>query len=221
VSGESEQDGDQFLELYDFRVRVAATYRERNEALRGGSDPKAVWRRFWQERNLIFATHPQSALDDRQKARFSRLDVFPYEPKLCVEADIDTDVEPQRLEVVTSGDESMPMTLVGTASFQLQEERQELSLYWIDVYGGGLFLPFRDTSSSTYGGGRYLIDSVKGSDFLPLDGSPHNRRVSLDFNYAYNPSCAYNHRWVCPLVPPQNRLPLEIRAGEKTYGDAV
>jgi uncharacterized protein len=196
-------------------------YRERNEALLGGSDPKVVWQRFWQERGLIFATHPQSALDVWQKARFSRLDVFPYEPKLGVEADLDTNVEPQRLEIVTSGDESMPMSLVGTASFRLDGERHELSLYWIDVYGGGLFLPFRDASPSTYGGGRYLIDSVKGSDFLPLDGSPLNRRVWLDFNYAYNPSCAYNHRWVCPLAPPRNRLQLEIQAGEKIYGDAV
>jgi uncharacterized protein len=221
MSGKSESSVDRLLALYDFRVRVAAMYRERNEALRRGSDPKVAWQQFWEERSLIFATHPQSALDEQQKGRFSRLDVFPYNVELCVEADIDTNVARERLEIDTSGDESMPMTLVGRAAFRLSGEPHELSLYWIDVYGGGLFLPFRDTSPSTYGGSRYLIDSAKGSDFLPLEGSPLNRRVVLDFNYAYNPSCAYNHRWVCPLAPPQNRLSFRIEAGEKTFEDAV
>src|SRR6185437_16744973 len=103
-----------------------------------------------------------------------------------------------------------------------------LAVYWIDVYGGGLFLPFRDATSGgeTYGAGRYLHDTVKGSDLLRLDESAitvsaasgyTGGRILLDFNYAYNPSCAYDPRWVCPLTPPENRLTVAIRAGERAY----
>ena len=102
----------------------------------------------------------------------------------------------------------------------------ELVVYWIDVYGGGLFLPFRDITcpAESYGGGRYLFDSVKGSDFLRLEATPETMgyaggRILLDFNYAYNPSCAYDPRWTCPLAPNENRLPVAIRAGERKYHD--
>ena len=104
-------------------------------------------------------------------------------------------------------------------------------MYWIDVYGGGLFLPFRDATcpDESYGGGRYLFDTVKGNDFLRLDVSDAAAAagdqvsgylgglVILDFNYAYNPSCAYDERWVCPLAPNENRLPVPIRAGERKF----
>ena len=65
---------------------------------------------------------------------------------------------------------------------------------------------------STYGAGRYLLDTVKGAD-LGIDGP----RLVLDFNFAYNPSCAYDPRFVCPLAPPPNRLAVPIEAGER-YG---
>lgn len=88
----------------------------------------------------------------------------------------------------------------------------ELTLYWVDGYGGGLFLPFKDATcgAETYDGGRYLLDGIKGAD-LGMDGD----KLILDFNFAYNPSCAYADRWVCPLAPNENRLPRPVRAGEK------
>ncbi|MDX1605233.1 MAG: DUF1684 domain-containing protein [Candidatus Competibacterales bacterium] len=75
-----------------------------------------------------------------------------------------------------------------------------------------LFLPFLDATSGqgSYGGGRYLYDSIKGADL----GAGADTLV-LDFNYAYNPSCAYDPRWVCPLAPPENRLPFAVEAGER------
>ena len=87
-----------------------------------------------------------------------------------------------------------------------------LELYWLDAYGGGVFLPFADATRGreTYGGGRYLLDTVKGADLGMQDD-----RLVLDFNFAYNPSCAYDARWACPLSPPANRLELEVRAGER------
>ena len=89
-----------------------------------------------------------------------------------------------------------------------------LNLYWIEGYGGGLFLPFADATNDreTYGGGRYLYDTIKGAD-LGLTAT----EILLDFNYAYNPSCAYDARWVCPLPLAENRLPLAVRAGERVF----
>ena len=89
----------------------------------------------------------------------------------------------------------------------------ELTLWWIGGYGGGLFLPFTDGTSGqeTYGGGRYLLDAIKGADL----GLSHGGRLILDFNFAYTPSCALNPAYVCPLSPPENRVPIELRAGER------
>jgi len=88
----------------------------------------------------------------------------------------------------------------------------ELVVYWIAGYGGGVFLPFADATSGkeTYGGGRYLLDGIKGAD-LGMKGD----KIVLDFNFAYNPSCAYSPRWSCPLAPPHNRLRSPVRGGEK------
>jgi uncharacterized protein (DUF1684 family) len=88
----------------------------------------------------------------------------------------------------------------------------ELTMYWIGGYGGGLFLPFRDgtTGAETYGGGRYLLDTIKGADL----GCTSDGRAILDFNFAYYPSCAYSDLWICPLAPAENLLPSAIRGGE-------
>lgn len=216
MSGYNPRD---YLDLFDYRVRVFGLYRERNEALTRGDNPMSVWERLRKGRDELFGHHPQSALDQDDRARFQGLSYFPYNAAACVEATIDPNVEPRELTIGTSGEEAMPMRRVASVRFQLDGEPAALSLYWIDVYGGGLFLPFRDGSApgETYGGGRYLFDTVKGSDFLRIGEEDGTMRIMLDFNYAYNPSCAYNPRWVCPLAPPENRLKMEIRAGERTF----
>jgi uncharacterized protein (DUF1684 family) len=91
-------------------------------------------------------------------------------------------------------------------------EPRTLDVYWLEGYGGGLFLPFADATSGseTYGAGRYLLDTVKGADL----GSSEEELV-LDFNFAYNPSCAYDPQWVCPLAPAANRLGVPVRTGER------
>ena len=96
--------------------------------------------------------------------------------------------------------------------FELYGEVVGLDAYWLAVYGGGIFVPFRDRTSgaTTYGAGRYLWDSIKGADLGAEKGS-----LVLDFNFAYNPSCSYDSRWVCPLAPPANRLQVAVRAGER------
>jgi len=103
-------------------------------------------------------------------------------------------------------------TRVGTVEFAVRGLPAALALYWFEGYGGGLWLPFGDASNgaSTYGGGRYLYDTIKGADL----GATATDFV-LDFNFAYNPSCAYEDRWSCPLPPAENRLPFEVPAGER------
>jgi uncharacterized protein (DUF1684 family) len=119
----------------------------------------------------------------------------------------------------TSGPGGMPLLPVGRLAFTLHDVPCTLTVFWIDVYGGGLFLPFRDATArhETYGGGRYLVDTVKGSDFPRLERTGTGAVVTVDFNYAYNPSCAYHHRWVCPLAPPENTLPVAANAGELAF----
>jgi len=207
----------EFLDLYDYRSRVGAMYRERTQAIMAGADPVATWQRFCIVKNELFAHHPQSPLDEEQRRTFQGLSYFPYNPAMCFVVDVDTNVEPAHLTVQMNAEETMEMTTVGHVRFTVDGQPAVLSLYWLNIYGGGLFLPFRDATcpAESYGGGRYLFDTIKGSDFLPVPGVTGWNRIMLDFNYAYNPSCAYNIRWVCPLAPVENRLSVSIRAGEK------
>jgi uncharacterized protein (DUF1684 family) len=101
---------------------------------------------------------------------------------------------------------------VGTVRFRVRDAEAALAVYWFDGYGGGLWLPFTDGTSgdTTYGGGRYLYDTIKGADL-----GAAAERFMLDFNFAYNPSCAYDERWSCPLAPSENRLPFAVTAGER------
>jgi uncharacterized protein (DUF1684 family) len=196
-------------------------YRMRRQARHAGEDAATILQHFRDSREELFANHPQSALDQEQKQHFHGLRYFPYNPSMCIEAEVETDVDPQLLGVAMNAEESMTMTTVARLHFTLEGSKVALSLYWLNIYGGGLFLPFRDKTSpaESYGGGRYLFDTIMGSDFLTVPGALGNGRILLDFNYAYNPSCAYNDRWVCPLAPIENRLNVPIRAGEMKFKD--
>lgn len=209
----------EYLDLYDYRCRVTSLYRIRNQATLAGEDPAAILQHFRQQRDQLFAHHPQSALDEEQRRSFTGLHYFPYHPAFRFEVTIDTNVSPTKREVTMNANETMTMTTVGKVHFNVENEPATLSIYWLDIYSGGLFLPFRDTTSpqESYGGGRYLFDTIKGSDFLSIVKAGSLAQIVLDFNYAYNPSCAYNYRWVCPLAPPENRLSVPITAGEMNY----
>jgi uncharacterized protein (DUF1684 family) len=84
----------------------------------------------------------------------------------------------------------------------------------MEGYAGGLFLPFRDATNGTetYGAGRYLLDAAKSAD---LGGDLERGTLRLDFNFAYQPSCAFDPKWACPLAPPENWLDIPIRGGER------
>jgi len=168
---------------------------------------------FRARRDELFATHPQSPIPPDQRAAFTGLRYFPAVEDAVVEVVLRE--EPGQLEVDTGGpDGIVRYHRVGV----LATPWGQLSLWWIAAYGGGLFLPLRDGTSGheTYGGGRYLTDTVKGTFGRGLHLLAGDR-VRLDFNYAYNPSCAYDSRWACPLAPPENRLSQPVRAGELSY----
>ena len=124
------------------------------------------------------------------------------------------DVEPSRRDIAVSTGGTFSFTCIGVARFARSGVEHELEITWNDGYGGGLFLAFQDdtTGTTTYGGGRYLIDSVKGAD-LGFDSA--ERTAVLDFNFAYNPSCSYDPGWACPLAPLSNRLRVPVSAGEQ------
>lgn len=199
------------LELLDWKRRIFDLYKR----IRDHPDPPTAWSVWRRERDVLFASHPQSPLPDGERASFGGLDLFDYDPAYRVLAEV-LSAEARTYDIATSGDESMRFTRVGVARFDLLGRGHELEIYWLTGYGGGLFVPFRDATSgrSTYGAGRYLLDTVKGSDL-----GAENDRLVFDFNFSYNPSCAYDPRWVCPLAPPPNRLDLAVEAGERIATD--
>jgi uncharacterized protein len=200
------------LELLEWRRRVAAMYADvRRDS---PADPVAGLARFRVAKDDLFAHHPQTPIAPADRATFRRLDYWPHDPTLRFDVAVRPIGEaPGRrsdpMHVVPSSvGEAMPLRAVGAVELPFGS----LTVYWIDVYGGGIFVPFRDETCgvSSYGGGRYLLDTVKGAD-LGGDGD----HLVIDFNYAYHPSCSYDARWSCPLAPPANTLPVAIEAGER------
>ena len=181
------------------------------EAVRRSNDPRRAWDLWRDGRDELFAEHPQSPISPEIRGSFGGLRYFEHDPAARVLAEVQP-ADPKTYDIETSGNGSYRFTRFGVASFELLGAAVQLELYWLEGYGGGVFLPFRDGTSgrSTYGAGRYLLDTVKGADL----GSESGRLV-LDFNFAYNPSCAYDPRWVCPLAPPLNRLDIAVEAGER------
>ena len=208
-----------YLDLYDYRRRVGSIYRSRNNSIMANEDAETVWQHFRKGRDELFASHPQSALDIEQRRSFKTLPYFPYNPTMRFVVGVVPHEHPTQQTITMSATETMTMLTIGHVDFVVEGEQTSLSLYWLDIYGGGLFLPFRDATcpKESYGGGRYLFDTIKGSDFVTLPDEHGQQRILLDFNYAYNPSCAYNDAWVCPLAPIENRLKVAIRAGEMKY----
>ncbi|MFI5271885.1 MAG: DUF1684 domain-containing protein [Ktedonobacterales bacterium] len=220
-----------WLDLYDYRERTARLYREREAAQQRGRAPATTLALFRAAKDALFRAHPQSALPRDARAEFAGLRYFAYAPDLVIQATL-TPLPPEHQTEVaapSSGPHAMPLRRAASVRFSLDGTQRELTVFWIDVYGGGLFLPFRDATSAheTYGAGRYLFDTVKGSSFTRLGTPPDDGDrtimgypggvVLLDFNYAYNPSCCYDTRWACPLAPRENWLDAPIRAGERDY----
>lgn len=193
------------LDLWDYRRRVHDIYRTARD---GGPGP-GPWSQWVAERDDLFATHPQSPFED--PSLFTGLPYFPYDPAWRVAARF-TPVDDETALLDHSGEGATRFVKVGVVDFKALDNQGSLDVLWLDAYGGGVFLPFRDASNagSTYGGGRYLLDTVKGADLGHED-----EQMVLDFNYSYHPSCVHSYRWSCPLAPPANTLGFAVEAGER------
>lgn len=196
------------LSLLDWRRRVAALYAE----IRATADPAAAHQRWRDVRDDLLRHHPDSPVPPEQRERYPGVPVAPYDPALRFELEVDVEVAPDRIEVPTPTDGVVPFDRIGRLHVP---DVGDLDVWWLASYGGGLFLPVKDATAgaTTFGGGRYLLDTVKGAD---LGG--HGRRLVVDFNFAYNPSCAYDPAWVCPLAPAGNVVASPIVAGELLPG---
>jgi hypothetical protein len=196
------------LEVADWRRRVFALY----AAVRESSDPRAAHDRWRRGRDELFARHPSTPLLPEDLLDFAGLPVRPYDPDWRFNVELES-ASPKRIEVGTATDGIVPFERIGIVDIPAVGS---LDVWRLTTYGGGIFVPVRDALAGrpdgTYGGGRYLLDTIKGAD-LGQGATP--RSLILDFNFAYNPSCAYDPAWVCPLAQPGNVVPVEIPVGER------
>ena len=198
--------GSEYLELLDWRRRVAELF----GALRHKPADAETLDWFRATKDRLFKEHPQSPIPWPDRDAFTGLPYWPFDPAARVAARF----SPTDEQVLGAGTE-IAFRRIGRLDFELYGRALSLGAFWIEHYAGGLFVPFTDATSGkeTYGGGRYLLDTIKSSDF---GSDAASDPVVLDFNYAYHPSCAYDPRWVCPLAPPDSRLAIPVRAGEQS-----
>jgi uncharacterized protein (DUF1684 family) len=194
-----------YLELLDWRRRVSELFGELRR--RPADAGTLAW--FRAEKDALFREHPQSPIPAAERPSFGRLSYWPFDAHARVLAQF----TPVPDEAPPHGGE-VAFRRIGRLGFDYKGQPLTLAAFWIEGYAGGLFVPFRDGTSGreTYGGGRYLLDTIKSAD---LGSEASDASVVLDFNYAYHPSCAYDPVWVCPLAPPDSRLPIPIHAGER------
>ena len=195
------------LTLVDWRHQVSDLY----AAVRADVDPEAGHARWRAGRDRLFREHPQSPLAADDPLRTTGLPYWPYDPALRLEAEPDVTGPPEERVVEVGDDGAVTMRRLGQVGLP-EPVGGRVDVWWLQQYGGGLFLPLRDATSGTgsYGGGRYLLDTAKGA-WLGSDGE----RLVLDLNFLYHPSCRYNPRWVCPLAAPGNTVAAPIEAGER------
>jgi uncharacterized protein (DUF1684 family) len=190
---------------------------------RAATDPAAAWDHWRAEREAMYREHPQSPVPAGERPAFQARH-WPYDPGLRFEVEVEADgaldvarrggSPPAATILPMSVGDEMAFSRIGRVTIPLPAGSRTLDLFWMAGYAGGLFLPFRDATNGleTYGAGRYLLDGAKGAD---LGGDLATGHLVLDFNFAFQPSCAFDPRWACPLAPPENRLDVRIEAGER------
>jgi uncharacterized protein len=188
------------LSLLDWRRRVAELY----VRVRAADDSEVAWNEWRRGRDLLFSEHPDSPVD---QSSFQGLRYRPYEPAFRFVIPI-IQAEPVRIEIPTATDGLIPFRRLGRLELP---GIGSLDVWWLESYGGGIFLPVKDATCgrTSYGGGRYVLDTVKGADLGQIDGD-----LIIDLNFSYNPSCAYDPRWVCPLPPVGNVVQCDLDVGE-------
>ena len=160
---------------------------------------------FRRQKDRFFALNSQSPLSPDQKRAFRGLNYFPKNAELRMEVQVEPFPQKDIIQMQTSTGGVQRYTRYGKFKFVVEGQLVELTIY---ASQNGFFLPFVDSlaGTETYSAGRYLEPEHLGGN-----------RFLVDFNLAYNPYCAYNDQWTCPLTPAENRLPVPIRAGEKLF----
>ena len=220
------------LTLADWRRTIGSLYADVRRLAE--TEPAAALDHWRTTRERLYREHPQSPVPADRRATF-RARHFDHDPALRFElavepltdstmaagpapfgGTIDFEATPGGLaiELPVSAGGAMAFRRFGAVTIPLPGGPRRLELYWMEGYAGGLFLPFRDATNGTetYGAGRYLLDAAKSAD---LGGDREAGTLILDFNFAFQPSCAYDPKWACPLAPASNRLDVPIRAGER------
>jgi len=219
------------LTLADWRRTIGDLYADVRRM--AATDPAVALDHWRAVRERLFRDHPQSPVPADRRPSF-RAHHYAHDPRLRFEVAVEpldqplvppglTGIGPLdfgapalgfAIDLPVSAGGAMAFHRFGAVSIPFSAGPRRLEVFWMEGYAGGLFLPFRDATngSETYGAGRYLLDAAKSAD---LGGNREAGTLILDFNFAYQPSCAFDPKWACPLAPPSNRLDLPVRAGER------
>jgi len=223
-AGAREDEAAERLSLADWRRRVADLYSTARAI--AATNPAAAWEHWRTTRDALYRTHSQSPVPQSERATFGGR-YWPYDPALRFELEVSpssgtgladdgagSGPDGLRIQLPVSSGDAMTFTAIGDVMVPFPGRPRRLGLFWMAGYAGGLFLPFRDATNgiTTYGAGRYLLDAAKSAD---LGADDSGNRLVLDFNFAFQPSCAFDPRWSCPLAPPENQLDLPVEAGER------
>lgn len=195
-----------YLELLDWRRQVSRLFADLRQ--RPADAATLAW--FRAQKDALFKSHPQSPIPEQERKSFGGLPYWPFDPNARVQATF----IPLEAEAPPPPPSEIAFRPIGHLQFELHGQHHSVAAFWIEGYAGGLFVPFKDATSGheTYGGGRYLLDTIKSAD---LGSDAKTNTLTLDFNYAYHPSCAYDPVWICPLAPPDSRLDIPVHAGEQ------
>ena len=180
------------------------------------NDPAIALAHWRAVRESLFRDHPQSPVPAAERATFRAVH-FDHDPSLRFEVALEPAPPPApgRLRARAAQQRRRHARRSAASAGSPSRSRpaaRPLSVFWMAGYAGGLFIPFRDATNGTetYGAGRYLVDAAKSAD---LGGDPATGTLILDFNFAFQPSCAFDPRWACPLAPPENRLDIADPCG--------
>jgi hypothetical protein len=169
----------------------------------------------WQkEMNADFKDASKSPLKKKDLKKFKGLDFFKFDSTYVVTAEFTRTPKAKKFKMETTTDRLPEYVQYGVLKFTLKGEAHELKIYQNinlierEGYEDYLFLPFLDDTNGeeSYGGGRYIEARI-----------PEGDTMEIDFNKAYNPYCAYNEKYSCPIVPRENYLPLKVEAGVKAF----
>ena len=201
------------LSLINWRREIFSIYDE----VRSEEDGIVAWNKWKDKRENLFKFHPESpTFDPKKQSGFNDVPVlYSYNQKFSLFSKFELISNSDIIQLNTD-ENSITRLKPFIKTTNLKDFLGiELTIFKIEGYGGGLFLPFTDigckSGGAHYEGGRYLIDTVKGADL----GELKTDELRLDFNFSYNPSCSYNSKWTCPILKNFNRISILVDAGEK------